>query len=998
MSDPGEATERPTTLQLLVNETGDEQALTHLLSDRYEVITDDTLQPADCYLVDIVELPSYADALRERKASADPVFLPTLVIQRQSAPIEVDTFESGVADVVLVDELIDAPVGKQTLERRLENLLTRRNQSLALHGAFQNVQTKFRRLFESIRDAIIVVNTEWEIVNCNQAFTDLFGYELSEIEGKHTHHLFERKQAYDDLLARFEAHFDGSAVVEAISYATKSGAVFPGETRVSYLRDDAGEIQGFIGIIRDVSERLERQRELQRYEAAVEESTDMLVALDREGAVLFANDQYRALVGLSNDEIVGMHLREILGENLYELAEPQFQQALNGTPVEYDRVQRDRNGDPRTLDIHYYPLQDRQDGEITGVVASIRDVSEREERKRKLREFKQAVDAAGHAVYMTDPEGTITYVNAAFEELTGYSSSEATGRNPRLLKSREMPDSYYDELWETVTAGEIWEEELVNRRKSGDLYHAHQTIAPVRSQDGAIEGYVAIQTDISEQKANAEEIQRFSELRRISSEVNHLLARMGPESEVLQQVTEIIAASDRFECTFLVEIGPGSPKFRCEAGAELDHEAVEDFHTEAYIEAVTESGFYHLTDVTSQPFKQHLESRPAHEGYGIEIAHDERTYGVLTVHFPPDVRPRDMERELLLELAEDIGLYLHAKEAEEDRQTFAEIVQQIDDPILLQGVDGTFEVVNTAVTRHADLSREELLGNDEFAFMDAATARDIEAQKERVLREETTTQYEIEVTLPETGDRVFSTTRYPHYDIDGQLDGTIAICRDVTDLKTREHHLRVIDRLLRHNLNNDMTVILGNAEQIRDDPSTDAPRLADRIIETGTELVALAEKEREIVELLSEPNSPEEIDVSRVLSRVRHDLEEEYPGAEIVVDGDRDVTVQAIPQLEQAVHELMENAVKHQDEATPRVTVTVEGGKRHVHLRVKDQGPGIPAMDRQVLEGDAAITGLLHGSGLGLWLVKHIVSTSNGDAAIADNDPRGSIVSIRLPR
>jgi PAS domain S-box-containing protein len=785
--------------------------------------------------------------------------------------------------------------------------------------------------------------------------------------------------------------------VEAISYATKSGAVFPGETRVSYLRDETGAVQGFIAIIRDVSERLERQRELQRYEAAVEESTDMLVALDREGEVLFANDQYRALVGRSDDELVGTHLRKILGERLFEKAEPHFRQAVTGTPVEYDRVQRDQNGTPRTLDIHYYPLREGQADEISGVVAAIRDITEREERKQKLREFKQAVDAAGHAVYMTDPDGEITYVNAAFEELTGYSRAEAVGRNPRIMKSGEMSDEYYDNLWSTLTDGDIWEEELLNETKTGELYHAHQTIAPVTSEEGAIEGYVAIQTDISEQKANAEAIQRLSELRRISSAVNHVIARMGPESDVLQEVTEIIASSDRFECTFLIEISAGSADFRCGSGSELDHEAVADFHTEEYIDAVTDSGFYHIDDVTSQPFEQHTEPRPAHEGYGIEIAHDEHTYGVLTVHFPPDAPSTDEERELLLELAEDIGLYLHAKEAEEDRQTFAEIVQQIDDPIMLQGVDGTFEVANTAVTRHADLSREELLGNDEFAFMDEATARKVDRQKKRVLQEETTTQYEIAVSLPETGDRVFSTTRYPHYDIDGQLDGTIAICRDVTDLKTREHHLRVIDRLLRHNLNNDMTVILGNAEQIRDDPSADTARIADRIIETGTGLVELAAKERRIVELLSEPTSPEQIDVSRILSRVRQDLEEQYPRSEIAIEGDPDVTVQAISELEQAVHELMENAVKHQQRPDPQVTVTVERGQEHLQIHVRDEGPGIPAMDRQVVDGDADITALLHGSGLGLWLVKHIVSNSNGAIAIEDNEPSGSVVSIRLP-
>ncbi|MDR5657309.1 PAS domain S-box protein [Halodesulfurarchaeum sp. HSR-GB] len=996
MSDAGGSNESRATIQLVVNERGDEQALTHLLGDRYEVIADETLQSADCYVVDIAELPTYSEALRERKSSADPAFLPTLLIQRPSRSIDVDTFESGADGVALVDESIQAPVGKATIERRLDNLLTRRDQSLALQSEFQTVQTKFRRLFESIRDAIVVVNTDREIVNCNQAFTDLFGYQFSEIEGQPVHQIFEKAREYQDLVAEFEGEVDDSGVVPAVSYETKSGAVFPGETRISRLRDEFGAGQGHIAIIRDVSERLERQRELKRYEAAVEGSSDMLVALDREGAVVFANEQYRNLLGVS-DDIAGTHLRELLGDDIYETAKTYLQQALDGESVKYDRVQPDRNGDPRTLSVHYYPLREGQTEEITGVFASIRDISERENREQKLRKFKQAVDAAGHAVYMTDPDGYITYANAAFEDITGYSPTEAIGRNPRILKSGEMSADYYEALWNTVTEGGIWEEEVLNETKGGETYPAHQTIAPVTNRDGDIEGYVAIQTDITEQKANAEEIRQLSEVRRISSAVNQLIARMGPREDVLPQVLDSIASSDRFGCTFFAELDAGAVEFRCESGSELDRAAVGQFHTEAYVEAVTDAGVYHLKDVTTGPFQQHVEPGPSHEGYGIEIAHDDHTYGVLTVHFPPDEPASDEEIQLLIDLADDIGLYLHAKETEEERQTFAEIVQQIDDPIMLQDLDGKFEVINPAVARHADLPKEKLLGRDEFAFMEPADATEISRQKDRVLKHEAATEYEMEVSLPETGERVFSTTRYPHYDLDGELDGTIAICRDVTDLKTREEHLRVIDRLLRHNLNNDMTVILGNAEQIRTDPAADVSQLAERIIDTGTGLVELAKKERQIVEILSGSKTPEKVALSRVVTRIRRRLSDQYPNGTVVVEGTLDSAIQAVPEIEQALSELLENGLKHHDDGRPIVTVATERDGDYLIIRIKDQGPGIPKMERQIIEGDADRTSLLHGSGLGLWLVKHIVTQSNGSLEFEENEPRGSIITVRLP-
>lgn len=121
------------------------------------------------------------------------------------------------------------------------------------------------------------------------------------------------------------------------------------------------------------------------------------------------------------------------------------------------------------------------------------------EEKSQLRRFKQAADEAGHAVYITDTDGKIEYANDAFERITGYDATEVIGKTPRVLNSGEMPDEYFEDLWETVTSGETWEEEVINRRKNGEIYYAQQTIAPIVGPDG-ISSFVAIQSDISEYK------------------------------------------------------------------------------------------------------------------------------------------------------------------------------------------------------------------------------------------------------------------------------------------------------------------------------------------------------------------------------------------------------------------------------------------------------------------------------------------------------------------
>jgi PAS domain S-box-containing protein len=81
-----------------------------------------------------------------------------------------------------------------------------------------------------------------------------------------------------------------------------------------------------------------------------------------------------------------------------------------------------------------------------------------------------AINQAGQAIIVTDCDGSILYVNVAFEKMTGYSALEVLGRNPRLLKSGKQDSAHYRRLWKALKEGRTWHGELVNRRKDGSLY------------------------------------------------------------------------------------------------------------------------------------------------------------------------------------------------------------------------------------------------------------------------------------------------------------------------------------------------------------------------------------------------------------------------------------------------------------------------------------------------------------------------------------------------
>lgn len=149
---------------------------------------------------------------------------------------------------------------------------------------------------------------------------------------------------------------------------------------------------------------------------------------------------------------------------------------------------------------------------------AIRYALERNRAKRRRRLQSTALQAAANAVMITDRQGTIVWVNPAFTRLTGYSSQEVIGRNPRLLSSGRQGEAFYRELWETILAGRAWEGELINQRKDGSIYTERQTITPVRDEQGRISHFIAIKYDITEWKETEAALHESETLRRLAVE------------------------------------------------------------------------------------------------------------------------------------------------------------------------------------------------------------------------------------------------------------------------------------------------------------------------------------------------------------------------------------------------------------------------------------------------------------------------------------------------
>jgi len=227
---------------------------------------------------------------------------------------------------------------------------------------------------------------------------------------------------------------------------------------------------------------------------------------------------------------------------------------------------------------------------------------------------------------------------------------------------------------------------------------------------------------------------------------------------------------------------------------------------------------------------------------------------------------------------------------------------------------------------------------------------------------------------------------------DGEVVRITGFTRDITDRNRRSRQLVVMDKLLRHNLRNDLTTILGQAEYIEET----VPEASDRVAvirRTGESLLATAEKQRDIIDILTGDICFESRDVRAIADRSAEVVRDRFDSARIDVNGPATVTACVLPHLQLGLTELVENAVRHSDRPRPRVEMTVRPEAERVVMEVRDDAPPIPENEMQVLTDEYEMSDIYHSTGLGLWLVHWVIELMDGSITV-DREPAGNRVRL----
>jgi PAS domain S-box-containing protein len=226
--------------------------------------------------------------------------------------------------------------------------------------------------------------------------------------------------------------------------------------------------------------------------------------------------------------------------------------------------------------------------------------------------------------------------------------------------------------------------------------------------------------------------------------------------------------------------------------------------------------------------------------------------------------------------------------------------------------------------------------------------------------------------------------------------GVAAMYVDVTARKRREEHVQVLNRLMRHNIRNDLNVIEGHARMLAgsdDQQVVESARVIGRTVQRWQEF---AEKAQKIDHLFEKPLD-RRVPLTEVLKQVQTTVELTYPDGEVAVEANVPSDLSVPTRLRSAVEELCENGLKHAETDSPTVTVTADVDEDGLlAVAVADDGPGIPEHERAILQ-EGEETPLVHGSGLGFWLVRMVARHGGGYVSVRDRPESGSVVTVHVP-
>jgi PAS domain S-box-containing protein len=474
-------------------------------------------------IVSDYSMPRFDGMSALRMARERSLYMPFIVLTgSMNEDTAVECMKAGASDYVIKEHLARLPFA-------VREAINRRDLALAdaiKSGQLRESENRYRSIFEESHAVMIIVDPETRtVVEANQTACEFYGWAKGEMAGKDIGEIStlgseELERELEPTIAKKRNRFtfkhrkaDGTL----IDVDTFSGPLLLGGRKLLF------------SIIHDISDRVTAEN------ARDEMSSKLKHYLATSPTVTYS---FRIMEGKINIQWISENIRDVLGYTLEEAMEAGWwprnvhssdrMRALGGISLlsskgsfaqDYRFLKKNRE----VIWIHDEMRLGLSDKDGTEIVGTYTDVTDRKKVEAELSLKSIALEAAANAIVITDRGGTIQWVNPAFERLTGFPPAEAIGKNLRdLIKSGEHDKAFYLSLWDTILSGRVWQGEIVNRKKGGELYTEEMTITPVLDEAHGISGFIAIKSDVSERERSRKRLEAsLAEKEVLLREIHH---------------------------------------------------------------------------------------------------------------------------------------------------------------------------------------------------------------------------------------------------------------------------------------------------------------------------------------------------------------------------------------------------------------------------------------------------------------------------------------------
>lgn len=372
-------------------------------------------------------------------------------------------------------------------------------------------EEKYRKLIENSHEIIYQLSLDGTFLYVSPAWTHFLGHPVNDvIRHSMTEFIHEEdlKVCFDAIEVMLKT---GNRLADVIYRVKHQDGTWRWHSSSGVpFYDDNGNIVGFDGIARDITEKRKTNELLREMSLALEQSPVSVVITDLKANIEYVNKKFTNITGYKSEEVIGKNPRVLKsGEQSRAFYKNLWDTLLSGQIWKGEFYNRKKNGDYFWELATISPIINDK-GKVTHYLGIKEDITERKLSEKQLHKFSKVVEQSPNMILITDLNFVIEYVNPAFSKVSGYSQEVIIGRQYKFLKVANSDQSEYEELWNALNAGKVWHGENIDKRNNGELYWQDVSINPISDEKGNTIHFVAIIQDISDRKKVEEELQELN--------------------------------------------------------------------------------------------------------------------------------------------------------------------------------------------------------------------------------------------------------------------------------------------------------------------------------------------------------------------------------------------------------------------------------------------------------------------------------------------------------